>query len=167
MQTVNVLSLVSVSALDKARIEAVDPATSLLATDENAADDPASAPFIAASQILLWYTARRAGEMVTQGVLRLDPTTFTAAADAVREAFTGHFATGGGPWPYAVDALGTTVRYHDANDLPVALAPLWGFCAPDDPGWAATMAFAFSSANPAFVSGRLSGLGSAHTPDSS
>ena len=35
---------------------------------------------------------------------------------------------------------------------------------PDDPLWQATMRFAFSPANPAYVEGRFGGLGSAHTP---
>ena len=67
-------------------------------------------------------------------------------------------------WPYAVDAAKRRVAYHDANDLPVALAPLWGFCAAEDPGWNATMAFALSPANPGWVEGARPGLGSAHTP---
>jgi meiotically up-regulated gene 157 (Mug157) protein len=48
----------------------------------------------------------------------------------------------------------------------VALAPLWGFCEAADPGWNASMAFAFSPANPGWAGGGLPGLGSAHTPGS-
>jgi meiotically up-regulated gene 157 (Mug157) protein len=62
-----------------------------------------------------------------------------------------------------VDADGARQAYHDANDLPVALAPAWGFCAADDPGWRSTMSFAFGPANPGWVAGRRPGLGSAHT----
>jgi meiotically up-regulated gene 157 (Mug157) protein len=70
----------------------------------------------------------------------------------------------GDRWAYAVDGRGLVVDYHDANDLPTALAPIWGFCAADDPGWHGTMAFAFSVANPGFVDGPDGGLGSRHTP---
>ena len=35
-------------------------------------------------------------------------------------------------WAYSVNGRGGIERYMDANDLPAALAPLWGFCPPDD-----------------------------------
>ena len=146
----------------RAALEEIDPASGLMASTENAADDPAGAPFIGASQILLWYAARRAAELA--GHLGADPERYLRSAHAAREAFARHFAAGAEPWPYAVDAAGARIAYHDANDLPVALAPLWGFCSADDPGWRATMAFAFSTANPAWFEGMRPGLGSAHTP---
>jgi len=145
-----------------AALGAVDRATGLIASAETAADDPATAPFIGASQVLLWYTAERLAEMTAATRLGLDDPTGTA--HRARDAFLAHHAAGGGPWAYAVDGLGAREAYHDANDLPIALAPLWGFCAADDPGWSATMAFAFSPANPAWSSGRRAGLGSVHTP---
>ena len=67
-------------------------------------------------------------------------------------------------WAYAIDGHGNFRLYHDANDLPVAIAPCVGFVRSDDPLWQATMRFAFSLANPAYVEGRFGGLGSAHTP---
>ncbi|HKZ92448.1 MAG TPA: glycoside hydrolase family 125 protein, partial [Candidatus Limnocylindrales bacterium] len=70
----------------------------------------------------------------------------------------------GRQWAFAVDASGGSELYHDANDLPVALAPLWGFCASDDAIWRTTMRFALGSANPGWVPGRHGGLGSRHTP---
>lgn len=141
----------------------VDDALGLLASGENAADDPAAAPFIGASQILRWRAARLLEAMASDGTLDLDPETFAAAAQAARTAFDAAFHRGDAPWPYAVDARGRPEEYHDANDLPVALAPAWGFCPADDRGWRATMAFAFSPANPGWVAGRHPGLGSAHT----
>ena len=141
----------------------VDVRSGLLASGENAADDPAGLPFIGASQILRWHTAMRLEQLVRDGVLDLDPAPFGTAARTARSAFAAHFERGGEPWPYAVDAGGARQAYHDANDLPVALAPAWGFCGADDAGWQATMSFAFSPANPGWVTGRLSGLGSAHT----
>jgi meiotically up-regulated gene 157 (Mug157) protein len=82
---------------------------------------------------------------------------------AITRAFTceGPF---GPQWAYETDGNGNHRLYHDANDLPTALAPAWGFCPPDDEQWAATMRFAFSPHNAGHVPGRYGGLGSAHTP---
>jgi uncharacterized protein len=153
-----------------AALAEVDPRTGLMASAENAADDPAPAPFIGASQILLWYCAARLAELADDRVVALDAGELRRTGHQVHSAFDTHLgATGGwayatGGWAYATDGAGMRVEYHDANDLPVALAPLWGFCGPGDPGWRATMRFAFSPANPGYVDGDRPGLGSAHTP---
>jgi len=52
----------------------------------------------------------------------------------------------------------------DAHDLPVALAPLWGFCGASDRPWRATLRFAFDERNPGFAAGPAGGLGSRRTP---
>ena len=148
----------------EAAVRAINPATGLIASTENAADDPAAAPFIAASQVLLWYAAERIAELADAGALRLDSQGVRRAGTTARAAFAARLAGSAGPWPYAVDAEGRRVAYHDANDLPVALAPLWGFCDRDDPGWSATMEFAFGEGNPAWFGGARPGLGSTHTP---
>jgi hypothetical protein len=149
----------------EAALSAVDPAVGLIGSDENAADDRAELPFIAASQILLWYTAMRLAEPGLAAEVGLGSAHLAATAAGVRQAFSRHLAVGG-RWAYATDGRGRTVSYHDANDLPTAIAPLWGFCAADDPAWRSTIAFAFSEANPAFVPGPWGGLGSTHTPGS-
>ncbi len=146
-----------------AALDARDAGSGLIASDENAADDPAAAPFITASQILLWYAGRRMAEIVDAGALELDAARFRAVADEVRASFDRWIAADGQPWPYAIDGAEHRVAYHDANDLPTALAPIWGFCRAEDPGWNATMAFALSPANPGWVEGARPGLGSAHT----
>lgn len=64
-------------------------------------------------------------------------------------------------YAYAVDGRGGHYLYHDANDVPLALAVAWGFCSADDAVWRNTMEFAFSVDNPGVYSGRL---GSVHTP---
>ena len=151
------------SALDAA-LEECDPTTGLIASAENAADDPIEAPFIAASQILLWYATSRLIEIATVRGVDLDADRLREIASATHAAFGLWIGDGPHAWPYAVDGHGARVTYQDANDLPVALAPAWGFCDPDDLGWRATMAFAFSEANPAYCIGDRSGLGSAHTP---
>jgi hypothetical protein len=147
-----------------AAITELDPATGLIATAENAADDPAPAPFIGASQVLLWCAALRLAELADAQPLDLDGDELRAVARAARTGFDRHLVRDD-VWLYASDAAATHVRYHDANDLPVALAPLLGFCAADDAGWQQTMAFAFSPANPGYFAGERGGLGSAHTPN--
>lgn len=121
----------------------------LIATDETPADDPIEAPFHFSSHILLWRVLRD-----------FDPN----AADKLRQATRRHFAAGE-VYAYAVGgAKGDgAVRYHDANDLPTAFAPGWRFCRSSDPRWRATIAFAWSAENRAFVDGKFGGLGSVHT----
>lgn len=121
----------------------------LIATDETPADDPIEAPFHFSSHVLLWRLLRER-----------DP----AAADKLRDATRRHFVAGD-LYAYAVrGAKGEgAVRYHDANDLPTVFAPGWRFCRSNDPRWKATMAFAWSKDNRAFVEGTFGGLGSVHT----
>jgi hypothetical protein len=143
----------------------VDPELGLIAGEENPADDPASLPYLLSTQILLWYTAGRL--RAHAGALGLSARALDGTAATVRAAIRDRFACPGpfGPqWAYETDGRGRVRRYHDANDLPTALAPLWGLCPPDDPCWSATMRFAFDPANPGWSPGRWGGLGSAHTP---
>jgi hypothetical protein len=142
----------------------IDPDLGLVAGDENPADDPAGLPFLLSTQILLWYTATRlaarAGEL---GIRELG---LTDRADTVRAAIRDRFAcTGpfGTQWAYETDGRGQHRLYHDANDLPTALASLWALCPPEDAEWAATMRFAFDRVNPGWSPGRWGGLGSVHT----
>ncbi len=139
---------------------AVDPSTGLMATHENAADDPAEAPFIAASQILLWHAAGRLTELHDAGALTAPFA--LGVAERVRAAFGRHLVHDD-RWAYASDGAGNHVDYHDANDLPLALAPAWGFCTADDPAWVATVDVAFSARNPGYAAGPRGGLGSVHT----
>jgi len=142
---------------------AIDQDTGLVPSAENAADDPAAAPFIAASQLVAWYTAERLAELGEATGLGPSPASLREDAASLRASFDRHFAAVA-PWPYAVDGTGGRIAYHDANDLPVALAPAWGYCAASDPGWRATMDFALGPSNPGWVAGERAGLGSAHTP---
>jgi hypothetical protein len=141
----------------------IDSDIGLLSSVENAADDPAVAPFIGSSQVLLWYTALRLAELADAGAINLDAAELRALATRTRSAFAAHFETGRA-WPYSVDGHGARIAYHDANDLPLVLAPWWGFCSPHDVGWRGTVTFAWTSANPAWFAGERGGLGSAHTP---
>jgi uncharacterized protein len=143
----------------------VDPELGLVAGEENPADDPASLPFLLSTQVLRWYTATRLGAHA--GELGLDARALAETAGTVRAAIGDRFACPGpfgDQWAYETDGRGRARRYHDANDLPTALAPLWGLCPPDDRHWTATMRFALDPANPGWSTGRWGGLGSAHTP---
>ncbi|CAN5698124.1 hypothetical protein BH23CHL7_BH23CHL7_23800 [soil metagenome] len=136
----------------------------LLATDENAADDPVGLPYVLANQLLAWHALARLDEVPELDGLEPSP---AALAKRVARAVDRHFTVDGPAgrlWAYAVDGRGATLLLHDANDLPTALAPLWGYCRADNSRWRATIDFAFSTANPAFAAGRFGGLGSAHTP---
>ena len=122
----------------------------LVATDETPADDRLSQPYHFSSHILLWHT------LVTLGHPEAEP---------VRAATLRHLGSGDG-FAYAVsgpDGAGAR-EYHDANDLPTALAPAWAFCSARDPRWLRTIARAWSPTNPGFFAGPFGGLGSLHTP---
>lgn len=137
----------------------------LLAGSENPADDPSELPFSLSSQILFWHTAAQLAPWSAE--LGLEALQLAPVADEVHAAIHRNF-TCDGPfgkqWAYESDGAGQYRLYHDANDLPTAFAPQWGFCSPSDDHWVATMRFALSEHNPGYVSGQYGGLGSAHTP---
>jgi hypothetical protein len=141
-----------------------DPPTGLYRTDETPGDDPLDLPYHFSSHVLLWHTMGRLAAVPIHGV---DAATLRRRADDLHRATLTAFVTdvaGGQGFAYAVDGRGGRMAYHDANDLPTVLAPLWGFCAPDDPVWRWTMAFAFSAANiDGWYPGPYGGLGSVHT----
>ncbi|MDP9245468.1 MAG: glycoside hydrolase family 125 protein [Chloroflexota bacterium] len=126
----------------------------LYPTDETPADDPLGLPYHFSSHVLLWrtYDALARTGIPAPDAERIRRATIQAFAD------TGRFA-------YATDGNGSFRHYHDANDVPTAFAPAWGFCAADDERWVATTRFAWSEANAGgFYPGPLGGLGSIHTP---
>ncbi len=133
------------------------PAAWLFPTDETPADDPLALPYHFSSHVLLWHALREIAAL--NGDSRLEQ-----MAEAVREAARTYFRAahnGQMLYAYATDGRGQYHFYHDANDLPLALAPLWGFTSADDPVWRATVNFAFSPANEGgYYAGRL---GSVHT----
>jgi len=129
----------------------------LFPTDETPADDPVALPYHLSSHILLWHTFRQ--------VAALDANTRLAdIAEEVRRTVFERFVAerdGQTLYAYATDGAGRFHFYHDANDIPLALAPLWGFTPASDPVWRATVDFAFSAANEGgCYAGRL---GSVHT----
>jgi hypothetical protein len=148
-----------------AALEAVDDGLGLIRTDENPADDVPTHPYLLSDQVLLWYTATRLAGAASLIGMEREP--LLALATRVREAVVGRYRVEGPlghMWAYSVNGRGGVERYMDANDLPVALAPMWGFCKPTDEVWRTTIRFAFDPENPGFVEGPMGGLGSRHTP---
>ncbi|RME10826.1 MAG: metal-independent alpha-mannosidase [Ardenticatenia bacterium] len=139
------------------------PGVPFVATDETPADDPMPLPYHFSSLVLLWYTFSRLAGLAQQFPLPSPPLWWEDLASAIRDTFTAEWH-GHRLFAYAADAVGRVHIYHDANDFPTLLAPVWGFCSPNDPVWQATMAFAFSPANEGFADGPFGGLGSRHTP---
>ncbi len=138
----------------------------LFATDETPADDPMLLPFHFSSHVLLWHTLRTLARADRDGVLAgYAP---DELAEAIHAAVRARFVVtvpDGNVFAYAVDGHGGHRLYHDANDLPTVLAPLWGFCGVDDPVWRATMEWSFGPGNvEGWFAGPFGGLGSVHTP---
>jgi hypothetical protein len=130
----------------------------LFPTDETPADDPLAMPYHLSSHILLWRTFQKLADLDDNDAWR-------SLAEIVRATVLRQFvvtADGGPLYAYAVDGQGHSHLYHDANDLPLALAPAWGFVPAGDPVWRATVAFAFSEKNTGGCYGGR--LGSVHTP---
>lgn len=73
-----------------AAVAEIDPAVGLIRSDENAADDPAPAPCIAATQILLWYSAERLRELARNDLIGLGEDELAATAAGLRNAFGTH-----------------------------------------------------------------------------
>lgn len=137
----------TLAALDRRREGELHP------TAETPADDPSPLPFHFSSHVVLWRTLRA-----------LAGAGFDVDAERVRRAALAAFSDAG-RFAYATDGRGRYHHYHDANDLPTALAARWGFCGADDPRWRATIAFAWSDANRGgYYPGPFGGLGSVHTP---
>lgn len=71
-------------------------------------------------------------------------------------------------YAYETDGLGHHLLMDDANIPSLLSLPYLGVCAPDDPLYLRTRAFALSEENPQFFSGRAArGIGSPHTPQGS
>jgi hypothetical protein len=121
------------------------PHALLFATDETPADDPIALPYPLSSHVLLW---RVLDQLSALGCADLLPLTPDAVAASIQAHFVAVPETSAAPiYAYATDGRGQYHCYHDANDIPLVLMPVWGLCAPNDPLWQATIAFAFSPAN--------------------
>lgn len=130
----------------------------LLPTDETPADDPIHYPYHLSSHLLLWRVLKALHTLTN------DLQWFGLAAEA-ETAIQRYFVTthdNDRLFAYATDAQRHYHFYHDANDLPLVLAPLWDLMKVDDPVWRSTLRFAFSERNKGgYTDGHL---GSVHTP---
>lgn len=129
----------------------------LYPTDETPADDPIAYPYHLSSHILFWVVLRKLAQLGMETAAEMQ-----AIADAIRTHFVIRTADQDlALFAYASDGAGNVHLYHDANDFPTILAPVWGFCSVDDAIWRGTIEYAFSERNhEAFFDGHL---GSVHT----
>ena len=101
----------------------------LFPTDETPADDPLAFPYHFSSHLLMWRTFGRLAA-VERGAGWDD------LAAQVRTAIQRHFVAprdGTALYAYATDGHGRYHFYHDANDVPLALAPVCGFVGVNSP----------------------------------
>ena len=135
-----------------------NPENWLFPTDETPGDDPIPHPYHLTSHILMWYMFAEFAKLDLNEE-------FVEMRDKIRQAIDHNFIAphNGTPmYAYSTDGHGGFYFYHDANDIPLSLAPKWGFAANKDPVWLATIRFAFTEEN---EGGTYKGkLGSIHTP---
>jgi hypothetical protein len=138
----------------------------LFPTGETPADDKVELPYHLSSQITVWRMLIRLAEL--EMVENYNEVQLRDMAEQIRQdvyKFMVAENQGQKMFCYLTDLNGSYRFYHDANDWPTTLAPLWGFCSKDDPVWQATLNFGFSEANQGgYYSGQFGGLGSVHTP---
>ncbi len=128
----------------------------LFDTEETPSDDPVEQPYHLSSHLLFWH--------VLNSLVPLD-FDVADAIDNLRDAIEKHFIVdhaGRLIFAYTVDLKGAHTLYHDAGDLPLVLAPLWGLFPADNDVWRNTVDFAFSGENKDGIYDGL--LGSVHTP---
>lgn len=102
----------------------------LYATEETPADDSLHFPHQTACQLLAWYTLTRLDRLGVGGgrLVRL--------AQSIQDAVCRHQVLADSApsrYAYATDLTGGKLDYHDANDLPMALAPYGGSASPTTP----------------------------------
>ncbi|MGJ3239834.1 MAG: glycoside hydrolase family 125 protein [Anaerolineae bacterium] len=135
----------------------------LYPTDETPADDDIPLHFHFSTHILLWHTMKKL-RIIYSGMWEGAKSKFEREIEKVEKAVPKYFITehkGKKIYAYATDGEGNFYLYHDANDIPLVMMPLWGFCDKDNEIWLNTIEFAFSDDNPGFYDGVL---GSVHSP---
>lgn len=130
----------------------------LFPTDETPGDDPLDYKYHFSSHLLAWHTFNMLEKL-------LPGSGYQEIADRIHADTRKYFIASNGDdslYSYATDTEGNHLFYHDANDVPLALAADWGFVSSADKVWQATVEFAFSEAN---LNGYFANdrLGSVHT----
>lgn len=135
----------------------------LFETEENPADDPVLYPYHFSTQILAWKTFEALHEMNKE--FSFSEKKFDVIRDGIKKDILRYMITTHNNkkiFCYTTDLKGNFELYHDANDLPFALAPLWQFIDADENVYSNTVKWAFSKENRGFYPGKYGGLGSDH-----
>lgn len=101
----------------------------LFKTGETPADDKVDFPYHFSSQVLLWYTLEKLESLKKQfNFTQMDLKEI--AGRVKHDCLEGFTAEKNAKimFAYLTDLNGGFQFYHDANDLPTVLAPLWNFC---------------------------------------
>ncbi|KAK4046567.1 hypothetical protein OIO90_006518 [Microbotryomycetes sp. JL221] len=152
----------------------------LFKTEETPGDDAVAFPYHFSSHVLLWYALDQLANLPPR-LAKFVRHDVKMMAEQVHKATIEHFVQtspeqGLTMFAYLTSTTGEFEFYHDGNDLPTALAPVWGFCSFEHQEnckidlmqvWRNTMTWAFSSNNKQgyFNEGQFHGLGSVHTKD--
>lgn len=138
----------------------------LFRTGETPADDKVNYPYHFSSQVLVWNTFSKLAKL--NKCFSFSSSNLLEWANKVKLDCLDQFSASNNNkemFAYLTDLENNYQFYHDANDLPTVLAPLWGFVSKENEKWINTMNFAFSQKNKGgYYEGGYEGLGSVHTP---
>lgn len=137
----------------------------LFQTQETPGDDEVVFPYHFSSHVLLYHTLQKLAHM-QESISGIQTPVARWAADVKADTLKEFTTTLNGKpiYAYLASLKGDYQFYHDANDIPSAYAPLWGFCSAKDQAWLNLFAFGLSSENQeGYYPGRYGGLGSVHT----
>ena len=135
----------------------------LFETEENPADDPVLYPYHFSTQVLAWRTFIIL-DIINKKYNFSDKHYRKIADDIYSDIFKYMITESDNKklFCYTTDVKGNFELYHDANDLPTALAPVWGFLDVDNEIYKNTVDWAFSTNNRGYYEGNCGGLGSDH-----
>jgi uncharacterized protein len=135
----------------------------LFETEENPADDPVLYPYHFSTQVLAWKTFKILN--ILNAKYKFSQKDYALIATGIKKDIFEFMITkhnGRRLFCYTTDLKGNFELYHDANDLPLGLAPLWDFIDAEDEVFQNTVEWAFSSKNRGYYDGNFGGLGSDH-----
>ncbi len=135
----------------------------LFETKENPADDPVKYPYHFSTQILAWKTFKVLASLNAR--YAFSNRDFLSIAEEIKADILKYMITEDNDksiFCYTTDLRGNYELYHDANDMPFALASLWGFVDVADSVYLNSFDWAFSERNRGYYLGEFGGLGSDH-----
>lgn len=123
-------------------------------------------PGNALAAVALGYVGRLATEVLHDDALAADAAALRSDIErGIREHGIVAGPDGRPVYAYEVDGRGGVLLADDANSPSLLSLPMLGWCAADDPLYAATRDLVLSDVNPYYYSGSAaSGIGSPHTP---